>query len=132
MYMESFKIQSTFKVKPEILYNAWLDSKVHSEMTDADAEIDPLIDGSFTIWSGYITGKTLELVKNKKIVQHWRTTDFPGGSDHSVIEVTFRPVPGGTKLNLWHYNIPDGQGNDYKEGWKQFYFKPMSQYFRNL
>lgn len=128
--MESFKIQSTFGVQPEVLFNAWLDSRIHSEMTDADAEIDPEVKGSFKIWDGYITGTTLELVKNKKIVQKWRTTDFPEGSDHSIIEITFNPTTGGTKLILWHYNIPAGQGKEYKEGWKTYYFKPMKDYFK--
>ena len=130
--MESFKIQSTFKVSPGILYNAWLDSRIHSEMTGADAKIDPGLNGSFNIWNGYITGKTLELLKNRKIVQQWRTTDFPEGSDHSVIEIVFHTTPDGTKLTLWHYNIPDGQGKEYKEGWKQYYFKPMKKYFKNV
>jgi activator of HSP90 ATPase len=130
--MESFKIQSTFKVNPEILYNAWLDSRIHTEMSGADSQIDPEPNGSFNIWNGYITGTTLELVKNRKIVQKWRTTDFPLGSDHSVIEIVFKTTPSGTKLMLWHYNIPDGQGKDYKDGWKQYYFKPMKEYFKSL
>jgi len=25
--------------------------------------------------------------------------------------------------------IPDGQGENYKQGWKDFYFKPMKKYF---
>ena len=130
--MDSFKIQSTFNVKPEIIFIAWLDSRIHSEMTETDAEIDPDVNGSFSIWNGYITGKTLELVKDKKIVQSWRTTDFPEESDYSVIEIIFSPTPDGTKLTLWHYNIPDGQGKDYKEGWKQYYFKPMKIYFKEV
>ena len=101
-------------------------------MTGAEAKIDPELNGSFNIWNGYITGKTLELLKNRKIVQQWRTTDFPEGSDHSVIEIVFHTTPDGTKLTLWHYNIPDGQGKEYKEGWKQYYFKPMKKYFKNV
>lgn len=130
--MESFKIQSTFNVNPEILYNAWLDSRIHSEMTGTDAEIYPEENGPFSIWNGYITGSTIELVKNNKIVQHWRTTDFPEGSDYSVIEIHFNSIPGGTKLILWHYNIPEGQGKDYKDGWKRYYFKPMKEYFKEV
>jgi activator of HSP90 ATPase len=129
--MESFVIQATIPGNPEVIYKAWLDSHLHSEMTDADAEIDPGVSGNFSIWNGYITGTTIELVKNKMIVQRWRTTDFPSGSDHSVIEVHLSEVPKGTKLRLNHYNIPDGQGQDYKKGWKEYYFKPMKRYFKN-
>ena len=127
--MESFKIQATFNVKPGEIYKAWLDSQKHGEMTGTDAEIDPNLNGSFSIWNGYITGNNVELVKNKIIVQRWRTTDFPPESDHSVIEIQLSDTPKGTKILLNHYNIPDGQGNDYKEGWKEYYFKPMKKYF---
>ena len=129
--MESFEITATFPVKPGMIYKAWLDSTGHSEMTDADAEIDPKVNGTFSIWNGYITGNTVELVKDKKIVQRWRTTDFPSGSDHSILEVVLADVPKGTKLTLRHYNIPDGQGDDYKQGWKEYYFKQMKRYFKN-
>ncbi|MEI6898452.1 MAG: SRPBCC domain-containing protein [Bacteroidota bacterium] len=127
--MESFEITASFPVKPGVIYKTWLDSTGHSEMTDADAEIDPKINGAFSIWNGYITGSTLELVKNIKIIQRWRTTDFPDGSDHSIVEVLLAEAPKGTKLTLKHYNIPDGQGDDYKQGWKEYYFKPMKRYF---
>ena len=127
--MESFEIQATFPVKPQAIYKAWLDSQQHSEMTNADAEIDPNVNGTFSIWNGYITGSTVELIMNKKIVQLWRTTDFPPGSDQSVVEVNLYETPTGAKLILKHYNIPDGQGNDYKKGWKEYYFKPMKRYF---
>ena len=129
--MESFEIKATFPVKPDKIYKAWLDTQQHSEMTDADAEIDPNVNGTFNIWNGYISGTTVELIQDKKIVQQWRTTDFPAGSDHSVIEVHFAETPKGSNLKLNHYNIPDGQGNDYKEGWKEYYFKPMKKYFKN-
>ena len=127
--MESFEIQVTFPVKPQEIYKAWLDSQQHSEMTNADAEIDPNVNGTFSIWNGYITGSTVELIPNIKIVQRWRTTDFPPGSDQSVVEVNLHETPIGVKLILKHYNIPDGQGNDYKKGWKEYYFKPMKRYF---
>jgi activator of HSP90 ATPase len=129
--MESFRIQATIHAKPYEIYNAWLDSQQHSEMTDSDAEIDPCINGVFSIWNGYITGSTVELEKGKKIVQRWRTTDFPAGRDHSVIEVHLLETQSGTKLKLSHFNIPDGQGKDYKEGWKEYYFKPMKRYFKD-
>ena len=128
--MESFEIQATFRVEPGMIYKAWLDSSLHSEMTNADSEIDPLLNGNFSIWNGYITGSTVELEKNKKIVQRWRTTDFPVNSDHSIVEIHLSGTPKGTKLRIKHFNIPDGQGNDYKEGWKEYYFKPMKEYFK--
>ena len=127
--MESFKLIEIFPVTPGILYKAWLDSVTHAEIIGSSADIDPNLNGKFTIWDNYITGTTTELVPNKKIVQQWRTTEFPENSPDSILDLTFEPTKEGTKLTLIHKNIPDGQGEEYKQGWKEYYFGPMLEFF---
>jgi activator of HSP90 ATPase len=36
---------------------------------------------------------------------------------------------GGVQLTLVHNEIPDGQGESYRQGWEEHYFKPMQEYF---
>jgi activator of HSP90 ATPase len=127
--MEKFEISEEFKVKPIKIYNAWLDSKIHGQIIGSSAEIDSKLNGKFDIWDGYITGKTIELVKNKRIVQEWRTTEFPADSENSILELNFEETKKGTRLLLKHSKIPDGQADEYKEGWIEYYFKPMKEYF---
>ncbi len=127
--MESIELSASFKVKPEKIYSAWLDSKKHADMTGSEAEISPGINGKFTAWDGYISGTTIELIQGKKIVQKWRTTEFPPESQDSILEIELEKTKTGTKLILRHSMIPDGQGDNYKQGWKDFYFKPMKKYF---
>ena len=129
--MESFKISETFSVKPEKIYKAWMDSKLHSAFTGSIAEIDPVINGKYTAWDGYISGTTIELIPNKKIVQKWRTTEFSETSPDSLLEIILEEVKDGTELTLIHSDIPDGQADDYKQGWKDFYFKSLKN-FLNL
>ena len=38
-------------------------------------------------------------------------------------------VEDGTKITIIHSDIPEGQADDYKQGWQDFYFKPMKDYF---
>lgn len=127
--MESFKLIELFSVSPDILYNAWLDSVTHAEFIRSSADIDPKVNGKFTIWDNYITGKTIELIPAKKIVQEWRTTEFPEDSPDSILELTFEAIKEGTKLTLVHKNIPEGQADEYKSGWKDYYFAPMQEFF---
>jgi activator of HSP90 ATPase len=126
---ESFNISAQFPISARELYQAWLDSKQHAGFTGAGAQVDPRVGGKFTAWDGYILGKTLELTPYRRIVQAWRTTDFPNGCSDSLVEITLEPVAGGTKLMIKHTGIPEGQGEGYKDGWRQFYFKPMKPYF---
>ena len=127
--MESFTISTILPATPEQIYNAWLSSEGHSRMTGSPAEVKGEIDGSFKAWDGYIWGKTLELEPYRRIVQAWRTSEFPADSLDSRVEIQFEETKGGTKITLIHTNIPDEQGDSYKGGWEEFYFSPMRAYF---
>jgi uncharacterized protein YndB with AHSA1/START domain len=65
---------------PEEIYSAWLSSEGHTAMTGSPARVHGKLGGEFTAWDGYIFGKTLELDPPRRIVQAWRTTEFPQGS----------------------------------------------------
>ncbi|MBI2857945.1 MAG: SRPBCC domain-containing protein [Chloroflexi bacterium] len=127
--MDSFKISAVLPAKPERVYRAWLDSVEHSEFTGGHAEVDPKVGGKFTAWDGYIRGTTVELQPEKRIVQQWRTTEFPESSPDSRLEVLLEPMPRGARITLEHTDIPEGQGPQYKKGWRDYYFKPMRKYF---
>ena len=127
--MESFTISTTISAKPEEIYNAWLSSDGHSQMTGSPAEVDPNIGGEFKAWDGYIWGKTLEMEPHQRILQAWRTSEFPEESPDSRVEILFEKADSETKLTLIHTDIPEGQADSYKQGWEDFYFTPMRAYF---
>lgn len=115
---------------PQKIYKAWLNSKEHTAMSGSKATASAKIKGKFTAWDGYISGHNLELQDGKKIVQAWRSTEFPEGAPDSILEIKLDKKPGGkTQLTLTHSHIPQGQAKSYKQGWKDYYFVPMKQYF---
>lgn len=124
-----FTISTILPATPEKVFRAWLSTDGHAAMTGSPAKIEPRVGGSFTAWDGYITGKTLELKPYTRIVQAWRTTEFPEKSPDSRLEIVLEPVEGGTKLTLTHSNIPEGQADSYEGGWDESYFQPMKEYF---
>jgi activator of HSP90 ATPase len=124
LYMTTF-----FPVSPQRVYSAWLDSSEHQGFTGSPAKIDPTVGGAFTAWDGYIWGKSVELDPGEKIVQTWRTDDFPKNSPDSILEISLAEKDGGTQLTLIHTQIPEGQADQYEEGWIDYYFTPMKEYF---
>ncbi|MBU2491056.1 MAG: SRPBCC domain-containing protein [Bacteroidetes bacterium] len=126
---ESIKLTAAFLVKPNVIYNAWLNGKEHTAMTGGKATASKEVGGNFTAWEKYIKGKNLELVKNKRILQSWRSQEFPENSLSSLLLIKLDETPKGTKLTLVHSEIPDKQGNKYKKGWVEHYFVPMKKYF---
>ncbi|MSP78457.1 MAG: hypothetical protein EXR67_02705 [Dehalococcoidia bacterium] len=126
---QSLKVSAVLPAAAERIYKAWLSGKEHSAFTGSDAKVTARVGGAFTAWDGYIKGKTLELEPNRRIVQSWRTTDFYDDSSDSRLEVLLEPTARGTKITLVQTNIPYGQADEYRQGWKDHYFAPMKAYF---
>jgi activator of HSP90 ATPase len=126
---KEFSISTFVPAPPEKVFRAWLSSEGHSAMTGSPARVEPRVGGAFTAWDGYISGRTAALKPYTRIVQDWRTTEFPDGCADSQIEILLEAVEGGTQLTLIHRNIPDGQADSYKSGWDESYFEPMKAYF---
>ena len=123
-----FIVTDVISASPEQIYKAWLSTKGHSGMTGSPAMVESKVKGKFTAWDGYISGETLEVKPFSRIVQAWRTTEFPEDHPESRLEILLEPVKGGTKITIIHSNIPEGQADDYKQGWQDHYFEPMKQY----
>ena len=123
-----FTLVVTINSKAEKFYEAYLSSEGHTALTGSPARVDGTVDGDFTAWDGYIQGMFLELEKNKRTVQAWRTAEFPEEAEDSIVEILLEEDHGKTKLTLKHTNIPKGQADEYKTGWEDFYFKPMREW----
>jgi uncharacterized protein YndB with AHSA1/START domain len=132
MALDSLRLIAILPASPADLYAAWLDSREHSEFTGDTATIEPGVGGAHSAWGGYIMGRHVELEPGKRIVQTWRTTEFPDDAIDSRLELVFEPKGDGssTTLTLIHTHIPAGQGAQYKDGWGEHYFEPMRAYFR--
>lgn len=129
MPTESLEVSHLLPARPERVYNAWLDGAEHGRFTGGEATVDATVGGAFTAWDGYISGKNLVLEPHRRIVQSWRSTDFPEGAPDSKLEILLADEGGGTRLTLRHSAIPEGQGHSYEEGWTEHYFTPMTRYF---
>jgi activator of HSP90 ATPase len=129
MKVTTIKQKTLIPATPDEVYEAFMDAKTHSPFTGSKATCDPKVEGEFTAWDGYISGKNLELVKGKKIVQEWRTTDWPDAYPPSKLELTFKKTKNGTEISMIHSNVPAEQADDLAEGWAEFYWKPLKDYF---
>jgi activator of HSP90 ATPase len=118
----------TFNASPHEVYEALMDSKKHAAFTGAAAEISRQVGGEYTAYDGYITGRNLELVPDKKIVQSWRAVDWEDGA-LSTITFELTPVPEGTRLDFTHVDLPDGTEAEFTQGWIENYWEPMKRFF---
>jgi activator of HSP90 ATPase len=114
---------------PQQVYEALMDSKLHAAFTGDTAKISREVGGKISAWGGYISGKNLSLVANKKIVQEWRASDWPKGV---ISKATFNlaKAGSGTKLTFVQVGLPADQYEEIKQGWIDYYWKPLKDYFK--
>jgi len=129
MPTESVRVSSVLPTNADRVYAAWLDSLEHSRMTGGQATVDARVGGRHTAWDDYIEGEILALEPGRRIVQSWRSTEFPEGHAPSHLEIVLEDVPGGCEVTVIHTEIPEGQGDRYEEGWASHYFVPMKKHF---
>jgi len=114
------------KASAHAVYEALMDSKQHAKFTGEPAKISRSVGGSFTAYGDYASGKNLELVKDKKIVQSWRASDWPEGH-YSEITYLLKPAKNGTKLMFSQKGIPTKEVKSVADGWKMYYWQPLKQ-----
>lgn len=129
--MERLRLGAVLPADPATVYDCWVSAKRHAEMTGSSATSEAKKGGAFTAWDGYIVGKHLVLEPGKRIVQAWRTTEFPSAAPDSTVEIRLSKVAKGTKISLLQSDIPDGQSEMYAEAWLERYFDPMTDYFQS-
>lgn len=117
-----------FDASPQEVYDALLNAKKHAAFTGSPAKTSARVGAEFNAWDGYISGKNVELVKGKKIVQEWETTEWPEGYPRSRLEITLTPKRGGTELKMVHSKVPAEQVEEYSSGWRSSYWDPLKEY----
>ena len=131
MILETTTIEQTVSLpaKPVQVYDALINANKHSEFTGAEATCDPVAGGKFTAWDGYISGTNLEPQRARRIVQEWKTTECPPEYPPSRLEFTFSAAEDGTEVKMIHSDVPASQADAYRQGWTDYYWNPLKEYF---
>lgn len=113
---------------PKALYDLYIDAKKHTEATGDLAKITAKEGTKFSAFSNYITGKNLQLIKDKLIVQSWRGSDWDKNDMDSTFIINLEAKGKDTVLLMTHANLPLSQTDDIKKGWIDFYWKPWKKH----
>jgi activator of HSP90 ATPase len=113
---------------PQKVYEALLDSKQFTELSDRTAEINREVGGAFSLFKGHIIGRNLELVPNQRIVQGWRVVTWPEGA-YSIARFDLKPQGSGTYVVFDHIGFPEGLHDHLAQGWEENYWSLLKKYF---
>lgn len=119
-----------FKNTPvETLYDTYMNAKEHSASVGVAAKIQNKEGTKFSAHDNYVTGKNLQLIKNKLIVQSWRASDWSKSDIDSTFILFFEQRGNDGVIYMAHANVPDKHLAGIKKGWNDYYWKPWKKYF---
>lgn len=135
---ESIHQEPVFKASPARIYDALtltaqfdkvskLSAAMKSGMAPATKPtvISRVAGGQFSLFGGYITGRNIELVPNKRIVQAWRPGSWSPGI-YSIAKFELSAEGSGTRIIFDHTGFPPGTGEHLAEGWHENYWNPLA------
>jgi Activator of Hsp90 ATPase homolog 1-like protein len=111
------------------LYAQYLNAKAHGAITGGKVQIGARSGAKFGAFGGALSGRILQTVPGRLVVQSWRAKPFHKGDHDSTLILRF--LPAGRKrgrIDLVHVNVPAHDYWGVEKGWKNFYWKPWRKY----
>jgi uncharacterized protein YndB with AHSA1/START domain len=128
MNTRNIKHTVTLSAEPVRVYAALMDAEQHTGFTGERAEIDPQPGGAFRCYGNYIKGVTLELEPGKRIVQAWRSRNWPQGV-YSIVSFRLSRTSGGkTLLRFTQIGVPAADHDKKDKGWRTHYWEPLRRF----
>jgi activator of HSP90 ATPase len=114
------------------VYKALTDAKEFSKVTEfsmpgAGAAISPDAGGEFSLFTGIISGRNIEMVPGVRLVQAWRAKDM-GPGIYTIARFQLKDEGPSTRLIFDQTAIPQGMAEHLAEGWKSHYWEPLQKY----
>ena len=125
--MKEFKKYYIVPAPPEDIYKALTFEPTIQLWTGDKAEMKEEVGSEFSLWDGSIVGKNLEFEEGKKIVQHWYFGEDE--TEQSIVTIKLHADKQGTSVELKQTNIPDEAYEDMVDGWNNYYFKSLIDFY---
>jgi activator of HSP90 ATPase len=125
--MSTIHQETTFSATPSHIYRALVDLKQFAEVTGAPTSGESTEGAAFSAFGGHITGRHLELVPDRRVVQAWRAKTWPEGV-YSIVRFELHADGKGTKLVFDHEGFPEAEKEHLASGWRTMYWDKIGKH----
>jgi activator of HSP90 ATPase len=122
IYKKTFRI----KAEPSDVYAALTNPYTIELWSGYPAQMSSEPGSEFSLWEGDITGRNLEFIQDKKVVQEWY---FGNQTEKSIVMITISADREDSLVTVEQTNIPDDDFKSISEGWSENYFEAISGFF---
>ena len=136
---DSYTLSRVVRATPKRLFESWLDSREHGDMTGRAAAVGSAVGDELAALDGLITGSNLQVEPYHRIVQVWSAAAPDSEPFESRVEIVLSTLMGegaianahddGTTITVTHSGLPPGQSLFDTGWWEEAYFGPMDAYF---
>jgi len=124
--MKTFKKIFNISAEPSDVYAA-LTNPYTIELWSGYSAVMSEEEGSeFSLWEGDITGRNIQFIPDHKVVQEWF---FGDQTEKSLVTIIIEPDRENSKVTVEHTNIPDEDFADIADGWREYYFGAINNFF---
>ena len=124
--MKNFKKTFRINAEPADIYSALTNPYTIELWSGYPAEMSEEPGSEFSLWEGDITGRNLEFIKDRKVVQEWY---FGDQQEKSIVTISIFPDKDNSSVTVDHTNIPDDDFADIAEGWREYYIGAITAFF---
>ncbi|XP_074112679.1 activator of 90 kDa heat shock protein ATPase homolog 1 [Cotesia typhae] len=123
----TIKQQQKFQCRGQEFYNVFTTTEMVQAFTKGPVKVDPRKSGKFELFGGNIYGE-FEEVSPTKIVQKWRTKQWPDGH-FSEVTIDINEKSDHTEVNLTQTEVPSTEEESTKENWDRYYWDAIKRTF---
>jgi len=124
--MKTFKKIFRINAEPSDIYSALTNPLTIELWSGYRAEMSTEPDSEFSLWGGDITGRNLEFIQDRKVIQEWY---FGDQAEKSIVTISISPDGENSLVTVEHTNIPDAEFTQIAEGWREFYIGAITDFF---
>jgi activator of HSP90 ATPase len=124
--MKTFSKTFRINTEPSDVYAAFTNPTTIGLWSGYPAVMSAEPETEFSLWGGDITGKNLEFITDRKVVQEWY---FGDQSERSIVTITIVPDREGSVVKVEQTNIPDDDYPGIAEGWREYYIGAIIRFF---
>jgi len=117
----------SFQAPPNTIYDLLVDARLFHAVTGKTATNLTTVGGKFTAFGGAVSGITVDLAQNERVVQAWRHRSFPDGI-FSMVTLQLSSKPSGAQVVLTHRGVPKDLIPGIEDLWREQVWKRIKEY----
>jgi uncharacterized protein YndB with AHSA1/START domain len=124
----TIQLAASLPAAPDRLFDMYLDPKEHAAFTGLPVEISATPGAEFRAFHGVLSGRILQVVPKRVIVQSWRSPHWTDSDPDSTLILTFVPEKTGGRIELVQVNVVESDYAGVCHGWERYYWTPWRAY----